>query len=97
MVPSGPMAGAVWTGGRCEPQVTLIGAAGCPSGPRTGHGRSSVEYRQTHESVAAGAPGTSVAHGTAVAWPPAVTLTSQECGTSTSQGSFAEPSSCMTL
>src|SRR5437870_2812593 len=97
MVPSGPMAGAVLTGGRCEPQVTLMGAAGRPSGPRTGHGRSFVEYRQRHESVAAGVPGTSDAHGTAVAWPAAVTFTSQELGTSTSQGSFALPSSCMTL
>src|SRR5437899_4984418 len=97
MVPSGPMAGAVLTGGRCEPQVTCIGSAGCPDGPRTGHGRSLIEYRQMHESVAAGVPGTSDAQGTAVALPAAVTLTSQELGTSTSQGSFALPSSCMTL
>src|SRR5258707_13669188 len=97
MVPSGPIAGGVLTGGRCEPQVTWSGSAGCPSGPRTGHGRLAVEYRQMHESVAAGVPGTSDAQATAVAWPAAVTLTSQELGTSTSQGSFALPSSAMTL
>src|SRR3989442_15966800 len=97
MVPSGPMAGAVLTGGRCEPQVTVGVGAGSPLASRTGHGRSSVEYRKMHWSVAAGVPGTSDAQGTAVGTPAAVILTSQDCGTSTSHGSFADPSSCMTL
>src|SRR6266851_4511541 len=64
MVPSGPMTGAVLTGGRCEPQVTLRGTAVGLGG----QGRSAVEKRHGHWSVAAGEPGTSVAHGTAVAW-----------------------------
>src|SRR5216684_7252432 len=97
MVPSGPIAGAVLTGGRCEPQVTLIGGAGVPSGPRTGHGRFVVEYRHKHWSVGAGVPGTSEAHGTAVGTSAVVTFTSHDCGTSTAQGSLAVPSSCITL
>ena len=47
-VPSGAMAGAVLTGGRCEPQVTVGVGAGCPSAPRTGQGRSAFAYRQKH-------------------------------------------------
>ena len=43
MVPSGPIAGAVLTGGRCEPQVICGTGAGLPSAFRTGHGRFSVE------------------------------------------------------
>src|SRR5438105_8312408 len=97
MVPSGAMAGAVLTGGRCEPQVTVGVGAGCPSAPRTGQGRSAFAYRQKHCSFGAGVPGTSDDQGTGVAMPPAVTFTSQDCGTSTSHGSFADPSSCMTL
>src|SRR6266478_6402592 len=104
MVPSGPIAGAVLTGGRCEPQVTLTGAATLPSAFRTGHGSAVLSYRQGHCAVAAGIalpsvslPRTSDDQGTAVGTPAAVTLTSQEFGTSTSHGSLAVPSSCITL
>src|SRR5436190_17157809 len=97
MVPSAPIAGAVLTGGRCEPHATVGTGAGVPSALRTGHGRFSVEYLKTQRSVAAGAPGTSVDHAAAFAAPAAVTLTSHERGTSASHGSFAEPSSCITL
>src|SRR5437868_4393520 len=97
MVPSAAIAGAVLTGGLCEPQVTVGVGAGFPSAPRTGQGRFNVEYRKVHWSVAAGAPGTRVDHGTAVGTSDAVTLTSHEFATSASHGSFAVPSSCITL
>src|SRR6267378_6416481 len=97
MVPSGAMAGAVLTGGRCEPHVTVGVGAGCPFASTTGQGRDVFAYRHAHWSVGAGVPGTRDDQGTAVATPASVTFTSQDCGTSTSHGSFADPSSCMTL
>src|SRR5436190_13455058 len=97
LVPSAPIAGAVLTGGRCEPHATVGTGAGVPSALRTGQGRFRVEYLNVQRSVAAGAPGTSVDHAAVFAASAAVTLTSQDCGTSTSHGSFALPSSCITL
>src|SRR6266478_5669772 len=100
MVPSGPIAGAVLTGGRWEPQV-MVGATAVGL---VGQGRSAVSNRNVHWSFAAGIGfpsastlGSSEAQETAVATPAAVTLTSHDCGTSTSHESFADPSSCMTL
>src|SRR5260221_3547245 len=105
MVPSGPMAGAVLTGGRCDPQATVGVGAGLPVvASSTGHGSDAFAYRHGHCAVAAGIafpsvslPWTSDDQGTAVGTPAAVILTSQEFGTSTTQGSFAVPSSCITM
>src|SRR5437867_477353 len=106
MVPSGPIAGAVFTGGRCDPQVTVGVGATLPSALSTGQGRAAVAHRHGHCALAPGiafpsvsTPVTSDDQGTAVGAPAAVIFASQELGTSTpsAHGSLALPSSCITL